>query len=118
MESWLNLPRPVLVLILATLFLVNCFVHSASFDPFYLVSFVLLFVNINWHPWCLACCRFLGRFSTSVWLIHTWFCYYLFHDFIYGLHYPILIVEFAVSIMVGYVIQRVAKHVYRVLGFL
>lgn len=118
LTAFFHLPRPVLVLILATLFLVNCFVHSAAFGPFYLVAFVLLFVNINWHPWFLACCRFLGRFSTSVWLIHTWFCYYLFHDFIYGLHYPILIlvVEFAVSIMVGYVIQKVAKQVYRVLG--
>lgn len=118
MTRFFSLPQPVLVLILATLFIANCFIHSAAFGPFYLIAFVLLFVNINWHPWFLACCQFLGRFSTSVWLIHTWFCYYLFHDFIYGLHYPILIlvVEFAVSIITGYVIQRVAKGVYRVLG--
>ena len=85
-----------------------------AFGPFYLVAFVLLFVNIKWHPWFLAGCRFLGKYSTSVWLIHTWFCYYLFHDFIYGFHYPLLIlaVELAMSIMVGYIIQKVAKGVY------
>ncbi len=58
---------------------------------------------------------FIGKFSTSVWLIHTWFCYYLFHDFIYGFHYPILMlaVEFAVSIIWGYIILNIAKMVYR-----
>ena len=27
----------------------------------------------------------------NIWMIHTWFCYYLFHDFFYGFNYPILI---------------------------
>lgn len=111
------LPQPVLVGMLLVLFLVNCCISSAAFSPFFLVAFVTLFISIRWHSWFLGCCRFLGRFSTTVWLVHTWFCYYLFKDFIYGFHYPLLIlaVEFALSITAGWMMQKLANVACRVL---
>lgn len=27
----------------------------------------------------------------DMWLIHSWFCYYLFHNWIYGFKYPVII---------------------------
>lgn len=33
----------------------------------------------------------LGNQSMNMWMIHTWYCYYLFHNFIYSFRYPILI---------------------------
>lgn len=33
----------------------------------------------------------LGNQSMNMWMIHSWFCYHLFHDFIYSLRYPFLI---------------------------
>lgn len=33
----------------------------------------------------------LGTHSMNMWMIHTWLCYYLFHDFIYWFKYPLLI---------------------------
>lgn len=121
MESpaWLarvfSLPQPLLVGMLLVLFMINCYISSAAFGPFFLVAFVTLFINIHWYSWFLECCRFLGKFSTTVWLVHTWFCYYLFKDFIYGFHYPLLIlaVEFALSIATGFVIQKLVNMVYR-----
>lgn len=43
----------------------------------------------------------LGNQSMNMWMIHSWFCYYLFHDVIYSFSYPILI--FMVLTMVSYV---------------
>lgn len=113
-----GMPQWMLVVALLLLFLSCCVISSAVYSPFYVCMFVLLFLRIRWWGWIERGMMFLGKFSTSVWLIHTWFCYYLFHDFIYAFHYPmlILVVEFAVSIMSGYVIQKIAKQVYRVVG--
>lgn len=110
-----SLPQWTLCVALLLLYISRCIISSAAYSPFYVCMFVILFLRIRWWNWINSTMMFLGKFSTSVWLIHTWFCYYLFHDFIYGLHYPllILIVEFAVSIITGCVIQRVAKGVFR-----
>lgn len=40
----------------------------------------------------------LGHRSTSMWLIHSWFCYYLFKDFIYSFNYPIIIFTVLLSL--------------------
>lgn len=106
-----------IVVSLVLLFLVNCFVHSAAFSPIYLPLFMLLFIHVEWCGVLASCLRFLGRFSTVVWLVHTWFCYYLFKDFVYGFHYPLLIltVEFALSIASGYVVMKIADGVSKVI---
>ncbi len=36
-----------------------------------------------------------------MWMIHSWFCYYLFHDLTYSLRYPPLI--FTALVIVSYV---------------
>lgn len=115
-----SIPQWALVLTLLMLYISRCIFSSAAYSPFYVCLFIILFLRIRWWNWIERCMMFLGKFSTSVWLIHTWFCYYLFHDFIYGFHYPILIliVEFAVSIMSGYVIQKIAAMTYRMIGVL
>ena len=118
---WLNsIPQWALALALLMLYIFRCIVSSTAYSPFYVCLFVILFLRISWWSWIVRSMMFLGKFSTSVWLIHTWFCYYLFHDFIYGFHYPILIliVEFAVSIMSGYLIQKIAAMAYRMMGVL
>lgn len=109
--------QPLIVASLAVLFLANCLVHSAAFSPIYLPLFMLLFIRVEWGGILTSCLRFLGRFSTVVWLVHTWFCYYLFKDFVYGFHYPllILVVEFALSIASGYVVMKIADGVYKVI---
>lgn len=109
--------QPLILAALALLFLVNCLIHSAAFSPIYLPLFILLFIRVEWGGMLTSCLRFLGRFSTVVWLVHTWFCYYLFKDFVYGFHYPLLIlaVEFALSIASGYVVMRIADGVSKVI---
>ena len=53
-----------------------------------------------------------------MWLTHSFFCYHIFHDFIYGFKYPLVIyivlivISYVVSLPISYlskaVIQRVA----------
>lgn len=43
----------------------------------------------------------LGKRSTSIWLIHTYFCYYLFQNFIYSFKYPIIIITVLMAISWG-----------------
>ena len=54
---------------------------------------------------------YLGDYSMIVWLSHTFFCYYLFHDVIYGFKYPLVIfmVLMVISLLVGGIIRYLAK---------
>lgn len=57
----------------------------------------------------------LGDNSMNMWMIHSWFCYYIFHDFIYSLKYPLLI--FVVLVVISYVcslaVNKIAQPIER-----
>ena len=52
-----------------------------------------------------------GSQSTNMWLVYTFFCYDLFHDFIYGFQYPVFIcsVTVALSYLSGLFIDNLLK---------
>ncbi len=55
----------------------------------------------------------LGAQSMNMWMIHSWFCYYLFHKFIYSFSYPLLI--FSILVIISYgcslIVNVIAKPV-------
>ena len=55
----------------------------------------------------------LGDQSMNMWMIHSWFCYYLCHNFIYSFKYPIVI--FSVLTIISYysslIINVIAKPI-------
>lgn len=53
----------------------------------------------------------LGNQSMNMWMIHSWFCYYLFHNFIYSFSYPLLI--FAVLTIISYCCSLIVNLVAR-----
>ncbi|MCM1036412.1 MAG: acyltransferase [Bacteroides sp.] len=57
----------------------------------------------------------LGRQSMNMWMIHTWLCYYLFHDFIYSFAYPavIFIVTLSLSYAIGLIVDAASQPVER-----
>lgn len=81
----------------------------------YLVLFVSWFIVIRKARWVIWCLEKLGEQSTNMWLVHTFFCYYLFHDWIYGFKYPIVIyaVTVLVSYFTGYLIDKINHPVQR-----
>ena len=52
-----------------------------------------------------------GKRSMDMWMTHTWFCYYLFREEIYGLRYPVVI--FLVLVAVTYASAVVAENAGR-----
>lgn len=45
----------------------------------------------------------------NMWMIHTWFCYYLFHDFIYSFEYPVMI--FVVLTIISYLCSLAVNRI-------
>lgn len=75
--------------------------YQSIFYPFYVTAFILLFVSARRPSSMDRILGALGRHSTSMWLIHTYFCYYLFQKIIYGFKYPLFI--FMMLLIVSYV---------------
>ena len=82
----------------------------------FLVFFVCWFALVRKAGWVAWLLEKLGAQSTNMWLVHTFFCYYLFHDWIYGLKYPIVI--FVVTVLLSYasgiLIDWIAKPLQRI----
>ena len=60
-------------------------------DGLYAFTFIILFLKLSLHPYIKNGLHHLGRYSMPMWLTHTFFCVYLFPEFIYGFKYPLLI---------------------------
>jgi len=86
-------------------------VSTGIFNPVLALLFVVLFISLKRGIWIDKTLAFLGGHSTNMWLIHSFFCYYLFKDQIYGLKYPILI--FIVLVLVSLMSSFVVNLIYR-----
>ena len=74
---------------------------------FYTFFFIVLVLMMKLGAMTDKILEHLVIFSMEMWLIHTWFCYYLFRGFFYGLHYPLLI--YALLLAVTYASAVVVK---------
>ena len=89
--------------------------YQSIFYPFYTVLFIMCFSLLHRFSWVDKILMDLGKRSTSIWFVHTYFCYYLFQNFIYSFKYPIVIFLVLVAISwtcaividkINYVIQK------------
>lgn len=87
-EKWVR--RGVCVILLLLLMLLRCIV-DLPWSSLYTFLFVLVFLNMPRYVWIDKILMELGKKSMVMWMVHTYFSIYLFHDFIYGFKYPILI---------------------------
>ena len=71
---------------------------------------LLLFPSLQIGNRSMKVLQFLGNHSMNIWLIHTWICYYLFKDFIYGFQWPILI--FCVTLSLSLLASILVEYVY------
>lgn len=103
---------------LAVLFILMCFVTTDAFNPIYSLLFTLLFVNLRIGGVVKKFLMAMGKQSMPMWMIHTFFCNYLFQDFIFGFRYPLLIyiVLIAISYVTSIPIMWASKFVCRKIG--
>ncbi len=88
-----------IVLLLALISIRLC-IKTGVFQPVFSLLFILIYNAIRLRSTARAFLSTVGKRATSIWLIHTWFCYYLFHDFIYSLGHPFVV--FGVTIFLSY----------------
>lgn len=103
---------------LLLLFAVKIVLSTAAFDPIYSFLVILLVLKLPIPVTMKRVLAYLGGYSMIIWLSHTFFCYYLFHDVIYGFKYPLAIfcVLMIVSLLVGVVICYLAKKTVICIG--
>lgn len=99
------------VALLMVLIIARCIINTDACSPIYTFLAILLLSRIQWSEWLNKGLQFFGNYSTVMWLTHSYFCYYLFHDFIYGFKYPLLIylVTVGCALCASYVIQTICR---------
>ena len=101
--------------LLIIIVLARCLIESGAFHPIYAAVFIILFVNTTRPVFIDNTLMEFGKRSTSMWFIHTYFCYYLFHDEIYAFKYPIIIyfvlisISYAMAVVIDYLVKVVNK---------
>lgn len=102
---------------LLLLFALKITFKTAAFDPLYSFAVILLVLKLPMPGAAKRVLAYLGGYSMIIWLSHTFFCYYLFHDLVYSFRYPLVIftVLLVVSLIVGIVICYLAKKTASVL---
>ena len=85
LSTWKAFALLLLLLLSHTLF------HSQAPNPLYAGGVTILMNNISFPSTVDKALSVLGKYSMPMWLTHTYFSIYLFHDFIYGFRYPLLI---------------------------
>lgn len=85
----------ILMVIIITILVVRSQVGLFVIAPFFGILFLSLIAMIDRPKWLDAILVPLGRQSTFMWLIHTFFCYYIFREFIYAFKYsPVIFLCF------------------------
>ncbi len=80
----------IIVLVILVVSIVATFGNAVVYMV-YVPLMVWLFSQLIWPKWLENVLIELGRKSMVIWMVHTWFCYYLFQPQVYSLRYPILI---------------------------
>lgn len=94
------------------LIVINCVFKYNFFYAFGIITCLLL---MPLPQIIKAVLQKLGDQSMNMWMIHSWFCYYLFHNFIYSFAYPIVIfmVLTAISYFSSLIINRLSLPIER-----
>lgn len=97
------------ILVFVFLLMIRALCPTNIINIVYLILFVSWFIIIRKTHWIIWCLEKLGGQSTNMWLVHTFFCHYFFHDWIYDLRYPIIIyiITIIVSYFTGYLIDKI-----------
>lgn len=99
--EWLTQHPSATIVCILLLIAFRCLFTTGAFHGFYCFFLITLFLHLPLHHLLRGFLLEMGKYSMPMWLIHSFFCYHLFKDFIYGFRYPILI--FIVLLAISYV---------------
>lgn len=107
---WTNV---LMLFILACAFFLRAIISIHAASVLFMIVFACCFYMMKKSRNIENFFMLVGKHSTNIWLVHTFFCYYYFHDFIYGLKYPILI--YIVTFGFSFISSVVINKIYRLL---
>lgn len=87
-------------ILLLGLIVIDCSLSNAITNLIFEIALAVLFLQIRIVSAIKSFLSAMGKQSMVMWLIHTYFCNYFFHDFIYGFKYPIII--YATLLVISY----------------
>lgn len=110
-------------LLACTLFAIVLIIRLLDIVPyfhlFYCCTLCVFISIIPLNKYLSIALSFLGKHSTSIWFVHSYYCYYLFSDFIYSFKYPpliflvLVIVSIATALCFDYVMERLYRIVIK-----
>lgn len=105
------------VLLLVFLLMLRALSPISAMNIICMLLFVSWFAVVRKSKMVVWILEKLGKQSTNMWLVHTFFCYYLFRDWIYGFKYPlvILVVTVLLSYLSGILIDLIYQPLQKVI---
>lgn len=101
----------VIIFMLLALIVVRMLIPTGILNPVFMLLFVIIVYTLIKSTGENLILDYLGKQSTKMWLIHPFFCYYLFADFVYSFKYAPLI--FIVMVIVSYLSAALLDTVYK-----
>ena len=89
-KIWGAPPSWWLLLIILVLCLLRMSLGPGFLNNIFVLILLPLYLALPRGRWWRDILCYFGVHSTNMWLCHTFFAYYICHDFIYGLSYPLL----------------------------
>lgn len=102
----------ILLGIIIFILIVNIPIKTSAFGPFFaLALFISIWLIIRGKT--IRPLQLIGKHSMNIWMIHTYFLHYLFHDEIYQLQYSILIylTTLCLSLLSSYIINFLTSKI-------
>lgn len=109
--AWLTKHGVVAVMLFIVFFCLHFFTTFQGIGPYFEFVLVLLFLQINLKKNIRKFFLTMGKYSMAMWLTHAYYCTYLFHDFIYGFKYPLII--YIVLIIISYATAWCVMHIMK-----
>ncbi|MBQ8968357.1 MAG: acyltransferase [Bacteroidaceae bacterium] len=88
-DRWRRICPPHPLWLIVVLYAVRALIGASLVNVLFAVPLILLFIQARLPHWAEATLRFFGKYSVFIWLTHTFYAYYFFHDELYGLCYPL-----------------------------
>ena len=102
----------IMIVVIVLFIVLRSMISHSIINPFFGVFFITVLVSIKCPDFIKKILIILGIHSTNMWLVHTFFCIYIFQDFIYNFRYSLLIflVTVLLSLFTSLLIQPIVKR--------
>lgn len=106
----------VILTTLLLLIISRCMINTNILNVPFAFLFILLVLKLPRPKWINQVLSSFGKYSMDIWFIHTWLCYYLFHDFFYSLRNPIIIyiAVFGISLLLAFIINKLYRSIIKI----